>query len=540
MDEGRVISHADSGDDGYPELERLVAARVAGHAGPLFRTNRGPGLFWAFLDELPKPRRQHYNCSACRKFIERYGVAVTVSESGEARTLLWEPGGVPAFFAEAVARLRGGVLGGRVCGVLLSKEETWGTPVTGEWTHLSGTPPPAIVFRDPLKSAFQKEAEFVESYGILQRGLAEFPAAAVEQAVRVLEADALDRSEKTLGIAKWLLALHRSLDGAKGLRRDNLVWRAVALAPPGWCNVRSTMVGTLLEDVVSGLDFDAISRRWAAKMHPLRYQRPVTLKAGNVERAERVIAELGSAGALARRFARLSEVEAHATWRPKGAPPGPEPGLGEGAGVFGHLLAGRKSEVREVELPAKVMTYEKFRSTVLPEALEIDFRVPSGRSSFFALATAVNPDAPPLLQWDGLEGFPRNPFSWYFYAYGSSATDWGLEAGSWCPVRAILPRPPQWQKPELFARQGEAAFFVLEGAKDLRHTAGIGLFPESLRSEYREVRATLEAYSNRATLAGKEDGDANGIALQKGSAFDFVVRVKTAGGTSTYRLDRWE
>src|SRR2546425_8355197 len=76
------------------------------------------------------------------------------------------------------------------------------------------------------------------------------------------------------------------------------------------------MFGTLLEDISNGLPLPEVSKRFAEKMHPLRYQRPQAAPSeGQLAQAEKIVAQLGAAGSLARRFARLEEVET--IWTPK-------------------------------------------------------------------------------------------------------------------------------------------------------------------------------------------------------------------------------
>jgi len=525
-------------NDGYPALEDVVRRRVAAVSVPVFET-AADDLFLTFLAGLPEHRHQHYVCHACRRFFERYGGLVSVGEDGATQSVLWGAADLPGFFADALAAVRAKVERAKVAGVFLCGDKVWGRPVTGTWTHLSGVPDPTMVFTHPLKTAGQVMAEKREDFVTLKRGLAEFPAEAVEQAVKVLEADALDRGEKTLGVARWLLQLHRAIGWSKGPARDNLVWRAVATAPPGWCHVRSTMIGTLLDDIVTGLPFDSIKARWAAKMHPLQYQRPTASpSAGAIAQAEKVVAQLDSAGALRRRFARLEDILAF-LWRPA-AEEAPAKAEKPAGGVFDHLK-GNRAAVKPVELPAAVMTWEKFQRTVLPGAAAVEFLVPSGQVPFYGMVTAADPEAPPILQWDGLEGHQRNPASWYFYHGGSYAANWNLSPGSWCKVNAACLAPPAWQEPEKFKHQGDKVFFVLEGCRDLRHERGGGFFPECLRSEYHGVRSVMEAYVQSATIAGKDEGTANGVALQRnGGDWGLTVRVRSAGGLATYRLDRWD
>jgi hypothetical protein len=502
-------------DHDYAAFEEYTAERVTRALGPLFETDAA-GLWEAYLAGIPAESRQHYTCHACRRFIQRFGGLVKISDDGKISPLIFEANTVPEFFDESVAAMDRIIRGAKVTGVFLSSDKVWGTPKTGEWTHLAGISPE--VFGSPLKTAFQAAAEKREDYATLCRGLAEIPMEAVVQAVRVLEADAVDRSEKTLGVAQWLLALHKTIDGIKGPRRSNIIWRAVATAPPGWCHIRSTMIATLLDDVVAGLPFEEINRRWNAKMHPLQYQRPTAVKEGTLRQANEVVAKLGSEGALQRRFAKLSDILSP-LWTPIPIAPFEKPK----GGAFDHLMESKRG-VKEVELPAKTISWEKFQPLLL-SAHEMTLRIPSGTGSFYGLVTAANPEAPPILQWDGLEGLPRNPASWYFYHGGSPAHHWSLTAGAWVPVLAVCLKPCYWQQPDKFTHQGTGVFFVLQGAKDVRHVTGGGFFPESLKSEYHGIRSAMEAHAQGAAIAGREEGDANGICLSE--SVPLLVRIKT-------------
>lgn len=529
-------------DDGYPVMERIIRERVANTKRPLFTTD-ATDLFGFYLNGLSNHGgyRQHYNCHACRRFIDRYGGLVTInSETGITEPLLWGSWNeteVPRFFADSVFALSGMVSRAKVTGVFLASEKVWGTPQTGDWSHLSADNP--APFSSSILNDSQAMAAKKQDYAILCRSLAEFKADDVATAVRVLKADALDRSEKTLAIAEWFLTLHQAIAGVRGSRRENLIWFVTATAPPGWCHVRTTMIGTLLEDIQSGMEFDTIVGRWSQKMHPLQYQRPTAPpKSGNIEQAEKIVAALGSAGALARRFAGREDILA-ALWTPKPVPEEAQ-STGQGGGVFSHLRAEERRS--ELELPAVVMTWDKFARTVLPDVLSLECLIPHGRTSFFAMVTASDPAAPPILQWDGLEGYARNPASWYFYHGGSEAAHWGLTPGIWVRVNVVCSSPSHWQAPEKFRHHNEMVLLVLEGCKDVRHTHGGGFFPESLRSEYHGVRGVMEAYANRAEIAGKEEGTANGIALQKDNGGDWriTIRVRTANGAALYKLDRWD
>lgn len=323
-------------DDGYPDF--LVRLRTnfteAALASPMFTTD-AVGIFGVFLDSLPAERRQQFTCRACRDFVEAYGGLVTIGEDGRTSPVFWR-GYIPVVFQFAVAAVFDHIQRARVNGVFLTAQGTLGRPVTGAWHHMAATLPPERLFRETaLKNAGQAMAEKREEYAMLSRGLAEFGFDVAKQAETLLQAEALYRSEKVLGVAKWLRTLHgaRNAVGKDSRRRENVVWRAVATAPPGFAHVRSTMVGTLLSDLAEGMTLDVVKRRFDEKMNPTKYQRPTAPpNEGNIALAEKVVAELQAAGALARRYARLEDLGA--LWRPAEKP---DPGSSNGGGVFDHL-----------------------------------------------------------------------------------------------------------------------------------------------------------------------------------------------------------
>lgn len=522
-----------------PVFDALVAAvqatftaRTAKEPVHLFTTNVSQ-LFDRFIAGLPAELQAEHRCSACRRFVERYGGLVRVTEDGETTPVMWDAEKVPERYAASVRALAEAVGRAPIDGVFLSDETKWGQALTEGWTHFACEPAKSCVHKpSPVQTTGQARAELLHDREVLLRGLAEFPSELVANAYSLLTTGALYRSEKCIGVAKWLLDLHEKRKAAANSRvRDNLTWLAVAGAPAGFCHVRSTMIGTLLEDLAAGLQFAAIKTRFAEKMNPLQYQRPTAAPAaGNIAQAEKIVAQLRSAGALERRFARLADITP--LWRPAPAQEKPQ------EGVFSHLKA-KGAKHTPVEAPPVTMTWEKFARTVLPEAQAIEYLVPKPAQIYAALVTAKSPEAPPILQWDLEE--QRNPVSWYVYVRGSEAKRWGLRPGEHRAVTAVTLSPPMWHGGQKFAHHGEKVFFLLSGAKDLEYVTGAGFFPEFLKNEYHPIRATLEAYAQKAVIEGKLDAEACGICLQKGQSWEQqTFRVTTKGGRATYKLDRWD
>ena len=78
-------------------------------------------------------------------------------------------------------------------------------------------------------------------------------------------------------------------------------------------------------------------------------------------------------------------------------------------------------------------------------------------------------------------------------------------------------------------------FFALPNCVD-KGEPSCGLFPETLRSELREVRSVIEAHSNKTKVP--PGGNANGIAF--GGSNPIRLRVTTVGGTAEYIVDRFD
>lgn len=380
----------------------------------LFTTD-AQGLYDRYLEHLPDDQRQHHTCSACRRFIETYGGLVVIGPDGVTAPAFWGLDAVPAIYQAAVQAMRRAVAQASVTGVFYSGEATWGQPRTGEWTHLAVTSPQ--VFRRQGQTPGQAMAEKREDYGTLSRALAEFTPEMLATAVNLLQSEALYRSERVIGVAQWLQQLQARRAAASGrAHRENITWAAVAAAPAGYCHPRSSMIGTLLEDIAAGLPFDSIKRRFAEKMSPGSYQRAQAApSAGAVEQAERLFAELKLAPALARRYAHLDELPRDVLiWAPAAPKAAPEPAAAAPA-LFGHLSTKRRPTAPAPAVtPAVTMTWEKFRRAVLPGAQQIEVQVPAVADRFMALVTAADPAAPPILQWD--RDSARNPVSWYYAA----------------------------------------------------------------------------------------------------------------------------
>lgn len=500
-----------SPDRPYHSFLDATRARFQSVVGPLF-VAEVPDLWPIYLNAIPAEFRQAWTCNCCKDFIRRYGAIVTINEDGTLCSPIWNVfADVPPELAGSVRAIYEVVCPAKVAGVFASGESELGRHTAGGFRHLAVTLPSSLVFKSAVKEPHEYVAEKAEEFAMLCRGLAEFKVGTFSDAVRVLQADAVDRSEKFLAHAEWLFVLKNGQTLNNRLHH-NRRWLAVAKAPQGWAHVRSSMLGTLLEDIEKGLDFETVKARWTEKIHPLKYQRPqVAPAAGTIAQAEKLVEQLGLKAAFRRRFCRLAidqPDEVEALWRP--TPQAEAPATG---GVFANVKAKNDVAQRQpLAIKAEPMTFRTFREKHLGSIRDLELFVPCGRSDFVAFTTAVDPAAPLLFKW-------QNPVSWYRYHFGSNAFDFNLAGGTWVKVRAICEMPPAWGGASTHYKD---VVFMLDGCRDTR-SGSLSLFPECIRGELHGVRSVIEAFSKTGKLEACEGQVAAGLSIHE------PIRIRAAG-----------
>ena len=503
-----------AGDGDFKMLRRLMQETFAAIpvTDPLFLVESAD-LFDIFLGALPANLRQHYTCRTCRHFVNRFGGLVTVQPDGSLRSAIWPSQDKlqhPALgpFVASIIAVQNAAAERSVNQALVTADITLGTPMANGWDHFAIQLQKQRVHVSPLKSVDAQRAEHQQEQDMLTRGLAEFGATQIQRAIDMLKSGALQRPEKGLPMAEWVLAQSlRVLTTLKADQRSNLLWLISRTAPAGFNHIRSGMLGTLLDDIVKGTPQAQTVARWNALTDPSQYMRAQTAPAaGNLRRAETIIQQMEAAGSLQRRYCVRADVT-ETLWS-KPASEGLRPNAAVNYPVFGHIQPKQKAtpQPQTYDVPAQTMTWEKFARTLLSDATNIELHVPQ-KAQLAALVTAVNPEAPSLLQWN-------NPVS--VYAAQSPTQAWNLRPGDWASVDFITPMPYHWSG-NAAPNQKPGVLLALQGCRDVNRTSGGGFLPEFLRSEYREIRASLDAYARQAVVAGRDAAEACGLALMKTS-----------------------
>lgn len=517
----------DAAFDSFDAALRESTKQWAGR--PVFRTNIYD-LFSAYLAGFSDPiERQYHNCSCCRHFLNHYAnLAVIVDGNVKPFVLSVDPATVPAVFQPSLKLMQKVMAGARITSRFYYGGTVLGTDRTGEWTHFWVPNPARHISR--TETAGQAMAKSAEEFRMLLRAVLEFDANVFARAAALLVNAKRVSSDKFRAHLDALVALKAKTDAApnQGVR-DAYIWESIAANGSAFAHVRSAAIGTLLSDLAGGMaDQDALNR-FTATVDPMRYGVPTSApKAGNIKRAEEIIADLGLAASLQRRYADVTEVAGNAVWAPsvhaspgvyQAAAPAPAP-----KGVFAGLTP---KGAAPAPLGVKAsMTWERFAKTILPRATHISI-VHQGDNTFGAMTTAVDPTAPPIFAWD--QDDARNPLSWYRWNAVAPA-DFHLY-GETSDVAGIVPLP---------STQHPGVILLTPGAQDSRAaTVGIGLFADLMRSDLREVRHTLYAHSTQQQLGAAPHIPAVGLVLRRGFT-KALLRVTVGGVATDYAINGWE
>lgn len=508
----------------FNRFMQKVRNNMTSHGQPLF-TTRGVDLWEVYLNAFEPEHRQEHNCRCCKKFIEEFGGLAYLSGNGTIHSFLWDDDFNYGEFSDIVRALEAAVVSSKIDTVFVTDGNTLGTKHSGGWDHFSIKSPESTVSTSRLKTPFQLMAAKKEDFRMLSNALNKYSRPLATQALSLLQSENLNRGHLAVGIAEWFHKLQEAITNKKKAKRDNLIWSAVATAPAGFCNISSSVLGSLLDDLAEGYSFETVKKRWNNKTAGTQYRRPQNAPgAQNIKRSEEIFDKLGLKPSTERRYARLEDLELLWSPRTKNVAPAASPG------VFQDVVARDMRKVPKLvrsTAPATIMTFEKFKRKVLPTAEEIFIDAP-GKGNYSALLTAVHPSAPLLFQWS-------NPVNWYVYSGGSTASSWNPYTGKETKVTGITLQPNMWD--DECENRGEGVHFILDGAKDSR-AAGLALFPETLRSELHECRKTIESFSNGKSASGRSLGTASGIKFNGNGSL--TVKVVSNGIMTKYKLDRMD
>ncbi|WP_067504127.1 hypothetical protein [Actinoplanes sp. TFC3] len=374
-------------------------------------------LWLTFLDSFPagaNPRfreRSQYDCSTCRGFVKNFGNVVGIHD-GQVRTLWSGVSASDPVFSVVAAAMDEFVGTLPLSSIFRSTQAQYGTKTTrtlrdGQvevWHHLHGQ----VGKRHRIEDAGAARGAFDGAVQVFQRGLTELTQHALDAVVDLIDENALYRgAEHRRAVTEF-----RSLQNRWAQSSDGRAFVfANALNPAA--RFRNTVIGTLVQDLSSGVDLEHAVRSFETKVAPQNYQRPTALiTPAMVKAAMKTIGDLGLEESLQRRFARLSDVSVtNVLWVDNDTQSRMKDGL---EGLLMQAATARSSGPHLRDAKPEEIPVAAFMKNLLPGAANIELWVANSHEPHLvSLTTGRDPAAPRLFKWD-------NDFGW---SYGGNLTD---------------------------------------------------------------------------------------------------------------------
>lgn len=381
-------------------------------------------LFALYLASFPegsnplfKTRTEH-DCSCCKSFVRAIGGMVTINDDGTYNTV-WDSAAQKAEepYRTVALALRDFVRTRPVAGLFRKgksesssgNEETRSMFPDGHvvtWSHFfSGKLPTYLLVND-----FSEVARVGTSMETCARGFKELKPAAVDTVLELIDQNAIYRGAEFGGLVQDFRRLQRvyfDLDEAGPARSKHVAKTAFHL--PAVAGFRSTVIGTLVQDLSEGKPLEDAVRAYESKVAPQNYKRPTALVTPRmIEQAMGTIRELGLEEALERRLARLEDVSVQDVLWVNGTTTGRLKG-----GLEGMLLEHAKKPKAAPAHGAEIKI-DDFVRDVLPSAKDVEVLFENSHLGNLMVLTAPQHEGNrKLFKWD-------NDFAW---SYGGNVTD---------------------------------------------------------------------------------------------------------------------
>lgn len=273
-------------------------------------------LFERYLAAFPEGtnpmfrERTEHDCSTCKQFVRRLG-GLVILVNGR-RSTVWEiyPN-LPEPYRTVAKTMDALVRQSAITTVFRTKERNHGCAhnhdpkTTRKYVHFHGKTADRHFSQTPDTARSAKDSIFQ----VMGRGLSELKPAHLDEVLDLIQSNGLYRGEEFKPQLEGFRKLKQAFDGrdlTADPAGDLFVWENL-----GHCNAefRNTVIGTLLVDLAEGREFEEAVRAFEKKVAPDSYKRPTSVITQKmVEDAVQTLTDEGLHGALARRYARLTDV----------------------------------------------------------------------------------------------------------------------------------------------------------------------------------------------------------------------------------------
>lgn len=388
---------------------------------PLFASNASKDELWdTYLEtlgslghnEIYRERGEH-DCQCCKQFIRKIGNIVAITPEGTLVSI-WDEINTGTYYDTLAATMADLVKSKGIRGIFLSDTEKVGTDANVElmedgsthtWEHFYLELNPALHVETNGEKRRRLIGNAGDHWNSLKLSCEQLTVDAVDTVLELIADNNLYRGKEHEGTLKLMKKTLKEYSG----QDDPTLWLWTTSRKLGsQATLRSTVIGTLVKDISSGMDLEQAVASFEAKVAPHNYKRSSKIvTAGMIKKAEETVASLGIEESLHRRPAVITDITVNnVLFADKSAKDAMD-------GVFGEL---RKETNDNVDVTkATPIGIEDFLGSIVPSATSIDALLENriADSNAMTLVAPVNPDAPNILKWD-------NNFTW---TYKGDVTD---------------------------------------------------------------------------------------------------------------------
>lgn len=360
--------------------------------------------FPAGTNPVYKTHTEH-DCSCCKQFIRNLGNVVAIID-GKVQSV-WDDLDVPYPYDVVSDAMAVFVANLPITDVFRTQEPSFGAEQTKQlledgsvkrWNHFHGQ----VAKRHQSATPDAAKGLYRAAVQVFRRGLNELKPVDLAQVRELIEANGLYRGEEHLPAVKSFQALQSAYFGSIAGGREMSVF-AWGNAMEKSASFRNTVIGTLLQDLAEGKDFEGAVKAFEAKVAPANYKRPTALITPRmIQDATAKIAELDLESALERRFANIGDVTVNnVLWVDNSV-------KGKMKGGLEDLLMGAVKTTPVKDLQVTDISIDDFMKKVVPTAAGMKLMVRNVNSTnFMSLTAPVHTDIAQLFKW-------ANNFAWSY------------------------------------------------------------------------------------------------------------------------------
>lgn len=395
----------------YQQIRTLTAAGLV-----LVRADVDPDVLWeTYLSSFPEgtnpmlKERREYDCNNCKSFIRRMGGVIAIDPRTFNKVSIWNVS-VEGYYQDVANALNKFVSTSPIATVYRSETAIVGSAATKDlvrnvsWNHFYGEVPKTLVV-SPSDFA-TTIGEYNNSYQVIQRGLTSLTLDAAETVLELIDGNSIYRGNEFRSQVKAFVDLKKKYEAISDSNKDAFIWHTVSTEHFS-ARFRNTVIGTLVEDISSGIDLDTAVAKFESKVAPTNYKRTsAVITPRMIAEAQEVVKDLGLEDDLQRRFAKETDINVSEVLFSANAK--------KALNVFDDLTQEASSKFDpKVLTKAVAIGIKDFLESVLPTSNKVELLVSNNlKSNFVSLIAPIQPRTS-LLRWD-------NGFSW---AYNGDITD---------------------------------------------------------------------------------------------------------------------